>query len=272
MVKTKRGVSGTSNAASGAHAGKRIPFPMANRSRRGGQCFLAGILLAVLLAAGIGFLGRMSDAIPDDRVRSYSNDVTVFVGTRPEVIKLAPVVEGLAHLGAPPRVVSTGQHATMLTETAQSVGLKFTDQLKWKRKSSDLKDLFAEIFKASYDYLRDERPRLVVIQGDTTTALAVGLAAAHLHVDVAHVEAGLRTFDPENPFPEETNRVHLDHLSSLLFAPTTIAESNLLNEGICPDRIFMVGNTVVDSLNKVRASVGPHHGAVRSILQRYVPE
>jgi hypothetical protein len=231
------------------------------------------LLLALLVVVLLGWSGRHllipEVNIIDDRVHSYSNDVTIFAGTRPEVIKLAPVVEGLVQVGIPPRVVSTGQHSSMLKEAADSLGLAFTDKLKWTRKSSSLKDLFAEIFKSTYDYLLEHRPRVVVIQGDTTTALAVGLAAKYLHVEIAHVEAGLRTFDAENPFPEETNRVLLDHMSSLLFAPTKIAESNLIDEGICPDRIFTVGNTVVDSLHKIRA-LNDGHSWVRSVRTRYV--
>lgn len=231
------------------------------------------VLLVAVLSGTVFLWGNPSGNRGNDRSHTYSSDIAIFVGTRPEVIKLAPVVDGLQQLGLAARVISTGQHSTMLKETADSVNLIFTDRLKWTRKSSDLKDLFAEIFKASYEYLLAERPRMVVIQGDTTTALAVGLAATHLQVEVAHVEAGLRTYDLGNPFPEESNRVHLDHLSSLLFAPTKIAESNLLNEGICPGRVFMVGNTVVDSLNKIRSSSGSQpvpKGTVRSIVDKYV--
>lgn len=195
--------------------------------------------------------------------------VSVFVGTRPEAIKLAPVVSALHNQNICTHVVDTGQHSSMLRETAEAVGLLFTSNLRWKR-SDDIGDLFIKLFRKGYEFISVSKTDLVMVQGDTTTALAVALAASYLQVPVVHVEAGLRTYDFSNPFPEEINRRVIDHISSILFPPTDVALAALSREGIDRRKIFQVGNTVVDALHASLADSVDTTKRVSDILMMYV--
>jgi hypothetical protein len=175
----------------------------------------------------------------------------------------------------------------MLAAAAQAVGLEFNITLPLKRPSHvpqlssgmpkilqhskppgqrNLGDLFASVFTDAFTLLQrfDPAKVIVVVQGDTTTSLAAALAAAYQRVPVAHVEAGLRTYDSNNPFPEEINRRLIDHVSTFLFPPTTYAEAALLREGIDAALITTVGNTVVDSL------IGMVPGPVPDVVDKYM--
>lgn len=171
------------------------------------------------------------------------------VGTRPEAIKMAPVVRALRRDPAfETRVVSTGQHRELLAGALSDLGLSADLDLAVMRPAQSPSEVLGRSVLALDRVVAAEKPGLVLVQGDTTSALAGALAAFHRKVPVGHVEAGLRTFDLGQPFPEEMNRVLADRVSLLHFAPTKGAARNLLAEGVDPRRVFVTGNTVVDSL------------------------
>jgi UDP-N-acetylglucosamine 2-epimerase (non-hydrolysing) len=172
------------------------------------------------------------------------------IGTRPEAIKMAPVIRALA---ARPDAVesivcSTGQHREMLRQVLEPFGIMPDHDLDLMTPSQTPTQMAARLLARIGPLLDDLRPDWVLVQGDTTTVMATAIAAHHARVRIGHVEAGLRTGDRWNPFPEEMNRVLTDHLSDLCFAPTVGARDALLREGIAAERILVTGNTVVDAL------------------------
>ncbi len=174
--------------------------------------------------------------------------LTVF-GTRPEVIKLAPVVRALRACDQlSTQVCVTAQHRQMLDVMLSNFDIRPDHDLDLMRPNQDLIGFSARALPRIQDILRRVRPDFVLVQGDTTTAFVTALAAFYERVPVGHVEAGLRSFDAANPYPEETNRVMISRLADLHFVPTTIARKNLLSEGIPALKIVQTGNTVVDSL------------------------
>lgn len=175
--------------------------------------------------------------------------VAVFMGTRPEAIKLAPVITALRAGGFEPLVVSTGQHRELLDQAVQAFGLRIDHELGVMRADQQLAELTARLLSASDALLARIAPDVALVQGDTTTALAASLACFYRRVPVGHVEAGLRSFDPGAPFPEELNRSLCSRLCVLHFAPTEQARQNLLAEGIPDARIAVTGNTVIDALH-----------------------
>ena len=176
--------------------------------------------------------------------------VAVVVGTRPEAIKLAPVVRALRDkAGIEAVVVSTGQHREMLDQVFSRFGLRPDVELNLMRPNQTLAELTGRALSSMDATLEDLSPRLLVVQGDTTTAFAAALSAFYRRVPVAHVEAGLRSGDTRNPFPEEANRRLASVLADIHFAPTALSRQNLLNEGVSPDRVLVTGNTVVDALH-----------------------
>jgi UDP-N-acetylglucosamine 2-epimerase (non-hydrolysing) len=179
--------------------------------------------------------------------------VTCVVGTRPEVVKMAPVILRLRALeaGPPVRVLATGQHRGLLDLALRDFGIVADRDLELMRPDQDLADLTARAILALTEELARERPELVLAQGDTTTVLTTALACYYQKIPFGHVEAGLRTFRPYAPFPEEKNRVLTSHLAELHFAPTPGARANLLREGIAPQAIHVTGNTVVDALEAI---------------------
>jgi UDP-N-acetylglucosamine 2-epimerase (non-hydrolysing) len=174
--------------------------------------------------------------------------LTIF-GTRPEAIKLAPVVKELEkHTGTAPRVCVTGQHRELLDQVLGVFQIKPDFDLNIMQKGQSLFDITVRSLQALEDTLKNERPDIILVQGDTTTAFAASLAAYYVQIRVGHIEAGLRTFNKYNPFPEEVNRRLIDVISDFCFAPTETARDNLLRESIPQERIFITGNTVVDAL------------------------
>lgn len=176
-------------------------------------------------------------------------DVLVAMGTRPEAIKLAPVVRALAAAdGFAPRVLTTGQHRDLVEDVLRVFGLAATTSIDVMTDEQPLSALAARLLTGVDSVLRQRPPALVVVQGDTTSALATALAAFHLGIAVAHVEAGLRTARLDAPFPEEMNRRLLADLCQLHFAPHARAKRNLEAEGVAAASIEVVGNTVVDAV------------------------
>lgn len=183
--------------------------------------------------------------------------LAVVMGTRPEAVKLAPLV--LAAAAQPNRfkvdVVSTGQHKEMLASMLDWFGLKPTVSLDIMRANQDLAHITMASLSGINDWLKGAQPDWVVVQGDTTTTFAGALAAFYNKISVAHVEAGLRTHDRYSPYPEEANRVMTGHLSTLHFPPTAGAKANLLREGIAEADITVTGNTGIDALLWTKAKL-----------------
>jgi UDP-N-acetylglucosamine 2-epimerase (non-hydrolysing) len=176
--------------------------------------------------------------------------LAIIFGTRPEAVKLAPVVRALrGEEGLSVRVCVTGQHRELLGHVLPAFELEPDVDLDCMRPGQSLASLAARSLAAIDDYLARETPDLVVIQGDTTTALAAALAAFYRGIGIAHVEAGLRTGNFQAPWPEEAQRVLIARLASLHLAPTARARANLLAEGVADDAIRVTGNPVVDALH-----------------------
>jgi len=175
--------------------------------------------------------------------------VLAVFGTRPEAIKLAPVVRALrARADLVTRVCATAQHREMLDLMLSNFDLRPDYDLDLMQKNQDLGGFSARALPRLQKIMRLVGPDFVLVQGDTTTAFVTALAAFYERVPVGHVEAGLRSFDRANPYPEETNRVMISRLSDLHFVPTAVARANLLAEGIESRGIVQTGNTVVDAL------------------------
>jgi UDP-N-acetylglucosamine 2-epimerase len=170
-------------------------------------------------------------------------------GTRPEAIKLAPVVQALQkHNGEIESVTcSTGQHREMLQQVLDIFHLEPDIQLDVMEPNQTLSALTANLLKALDRVVDDVRPDWIIAQGDTTTVLVASLVAHYHQINFGHVEAGLRTYDKFRPFPEEANRQIADILSDAYFVPTARAQDTLLQEGVSKDAIYLTGNTVVDA-------------------------
>jgi UDP-N-acetylglucosamine 2-epimerase (non-hydrolysing) len=166
---------------------------------------------------------------------------------------MAPVILRLRELegGPPVRVLATGQHRGLLDLALRDFGIVAERDLDLMRHDQDLADLTARAIAALSAEFARARPELVLAQGDTTTVLTTALACYYHRIPFGHVEAGLRTFRPYAPFPEEKNRVLTSHLAEVHFAPTPGARANLLREGIDPATIHVTGNTVVDALQAI---------------------
>jgi UDP-N-acetylglucosamine 2-epimerase (non-hydrolysing) len=175
-------------------------------------------------------------------------------GTRPEAIKLCPLIK---RLRSQPddfevRVSVTAQHRDMLDPVLEAFGVRPDFDLDLMRPDQTLCGLTARILAGVETVLSSERPRLVIVQGDTNTTFAAALGAFYHDVPVAHIEAGLRTGDMRQPFPEEMNRVLTSRIAAFHFAPTRAAEAALLREGVAPEKIFVTGNTGIDAVLWVR--------------------
>lgn len=171
------------------------------------------------------------------------------VGTRPEAIKMAPVILALKQQPwAEVRVLATAQHRHMLDQVLNFFGIVPDIDLNIMRPNQTLTALTARLLLELDDVLLSEKPDVVLAQGDTTTVMAMSLACFYHRIPFGHVEAGLRTWDMQNPFPEEANRVLAGRLTRWHFAPTESSKNNLLREGISETDITVTGNTVIDAL------------------------
>lgn len=172
----------------------------------------------------------------------------VCFGTRPEAIKMAPIIQELKKQNLPFKVCVTAQHREMLDQVLDFFEIVPDHDLNLMQPNQSLNELSAKILKEIDLVMEKEKPELVLVQGDTTSAAMVSLAAFHRKIKVGHVEAGLRTYNKMAPFPEEVNRQLTARIVDFHFAPTTKANSNLLQEQIHKDYIYITGNTVVDAL------------------------
>ena len=174
--------------------------------------------------------------------------VTIVLGTRPEAIKLAPVIRVFQACDAlQTRVVLTGQHREMVTQVMDLFALKADQDLNLMAPRQTLTHVTCSALQGLREDFQAYPPQMVLVQGDTTTAFAAGLAAFYEQIPVGHVEAGLRTDNLLDPFPEEANRRLLSQIATLHFAPTTKAETNLRASGVVGE-VAVTGNTVIDAL------------------------
>jgi UDP-N-acetylglucosamine 2-epimerase (non-hydrolysing) len=182
--------------------------------------------------------------------------ILIVFGTRPEAIKMAPVVR-LLHRSKllQPVVCVTAQHREMLDQVMKVFHLESAFDLDIMTERQSLDEITRRVLDGVTRVIHEVKPVCVLVQGDTTTTFAAALAAFYLNLPVAHIEAGLRTYDKRHPFPEEVNRCLTSRLADFHFAPTAEARANLLREGIENKSILMTGNTVVDALRWVLRSV-----------------
>ncbi|MBE7489866.1 MAG: UDP-N-acetylglucosamine 2-epimerase (non-hydrolyzing) [Candidatus Omnitrophica bacterium] len=190
-------------------------------------------------------------------------------GTRPEAIKMAPVVRTLRTTsGIESRVCVTAQHREMLDQVLEAFEITPDYDLDLMRSGQGLFDLTARVLTGMDPVLSDVQPDLVLVHGDTTTTFAVSLAAFYQRIAVGHVEAGLRTRNKYAPFPEEMNRQLTSRLTDLHFAPTPASRANLLMDAIPAEQVFVVGNTAIDALLWMKAKLDH----VPSILSPWLPD
>ena len=202
------------------------------------------------------------------QIRKYGRyilNILTVIGTRPEAVKLAPVVTALMeNTIVNVSVLVTAQHREMLDEVLDMFDIVPDYDLDIMSDNQTPTDVFIQVLNGIQPILVQSKPDWLLVQGDTTTVLASTIAAAYEKIPVGHIEAGLRTYDRGNPFPEEINRVLTDHAASLHFAPTITDRAALLREGISNHIIHVTGNTVVDTLNTIISR--PESPSLRTIL------
>jgi len=184
-------------------------------------------------------------------MKKISQKIMIVFGTRPEAIKMAPVIFELKKNGFWVKVIISSQHQHLLDDVLKVFAIRPDYDLKVMVENQTLFHITETVLKRIEPILLKEKPDLLMVHGDTTTTLAAALAAFYRHIPVAHVEAGLRTGDRDNPYPEEMNRLLTDDLTDIYFAPTETARQNLLKENKDPKKIVVVGNTVIDALLSV---------------------
>lgn len=179
--------------------------------------------------------------------------ILLVFGTRPEAIKMAPLVKELGKYPEDFRTIVcvTGQHREMLDQVLRLFEIVPDYDLNIMKQGQDLYDITSRVLVGMRDVLKDIRPDIVLVHGDTATSTAAALAAFYQQIPVGHVEAGLRTHDIYNPWPEEINRQITGRIASYHFAPTPLSRENLLRENIAPEKIIVTGNTVIDALYRV---------------------
>lgn len=182
-------------------------------------------------------------------MRHSNKTVLAVFGTRPEAIKMAPVVKALQNESTiSVKVCVTAQHRQMLDQVLSLFDIKPEHDLDIMKPGQDLFDITSNVLLGLKEVFRKEKPDIVLVHGDTTTTLAASLAAYYCRLPLGHIEAGLRTGEKYAPFPEEINRRVTGVLTDIHFAPTETARNNLLAEGVSNDSIYVTGNTVLDAL------------------------
>lgn len=194
------------------------------------------------------------------------NAIALVMGTRPEVLKFAPLYHELsARKRFSPLVIASGQHESMANQAFEAFQMPPDENLALMTKGQTPNSFLSELFARLPSVLERLKPALVVVQGDTTTAFGAAVCAFHLGIPVAHLEAGLRTGDFQSPFPEEMNRVQIGRIASLHFAPTERAQTALLNERV-PGEIHVVGNTAVDAVLEMSRRLVTQEVSVNSFV------
>ena len=176
------------------------------------------------------------------------SSIAIVIGTRPEAIKLAPLIKEFKSCNNfLTKVILTGQHKEMVDQVLKLFEIKEDINLSLMRKKQSLSYITCSALEGLENIFKDINPKLVLVQGDTTTAFSAALAAFYLKIPVGHVEAGLRSNDIYDPYPEEINRRLISQIASLNFAPTKTAHQNLINSNVSGE-IYITGNTVIDAL------------------------
>lgn len=183
--------------------------------------------------------------------------ILVFYGTRPEFLKLYPVIKELINKGFDITSINTGQHKELVLELEGFFNYKADIYWEIMKVDQNLNDIVSSIVTKTEILIKEINPNLIIVEGDTSTVLSAALAAFHNKVKIAHVEAGLRSFNINSPYPEEFNRRTVSLIADYNFAPTQKAADNLIKEGVPKDKVFITGNTIIDTLgyikNKLRA-------------------
>ncbi len=199
--------------------------------------------------------------------------VLVVIGTRPEAIKLAPIVQSLLrHSAVRVKVCLTGQHRELLAQGLAGFNLPVDCNLEVMTDNQSGPEVTAGILERLSRVLETWRPALMLVQGDTTTAMAAAMTGFQMRVPVAHVEAGLRSHDLEQPWPEEMNRRLISQLASLHFAPTEGARTHLLAEGIPESTVHVTGNSVIDALQDALAHLKNNPELVKPVAPLLIPD
>lgn len=170
-------------------------------------------------------------------------------GTRPEAIKMAPLVKELEKRNEIESIVCvTAQHREMLDQVLETFKINPKYDLNIMKNGQTLTDITTNVLSQLDNIIKKEKPEIILVHGDTTTTLASAMAAFYNQIDIGHVEAGLRTYDKYSPYPEEMNRQMVDCMTDMYFAPTDTSKNNLIKENIKEDKIYVTGNTVIDAM------------------------
>ena len=196
--------------------------------------------------------------------------ILVVIGTRPEAIKMAPVIKALEFSEEfDVEVCNTGQHREMMDQALEIFGVVPQYNLGIMKKNQSLSNITIEIMHGLNNIFHKKEYDLVIVHGDTTTCLSSSLAAFYKHIPIAHVEAGLRTGDIKSPWPEEMNRLLVGRLAEIHFAPTQEAKKNLLLEGVDENKIFVTGNTVIDAISIIKKQIENNGQAKGDLDKKY---
>ena len=188
-------------------------------------------------------------------------------GTRPEAIKMCPLVKAFQQdpMHFQTVVCVTAQHREMLDQVLHLFEIRPDYDLNIMKQGQDLYDITSRVLLGLREVLKEARPDIVLVHGDTTTSTAAALAAFYQQIPVGHVEAGLRTHTIYSPWPEEMNRQITSRIASYHFAPTPLSRQNLLEEGVAEDKIYVVGNSVIDALHRVLEQIKENPGIEQQI-------
>ena len=174
--------------------------------------------------------------------------MTIF-GTRPEAIKMAPLVKELEKRKEIESIVCvTAQHREMLDQVLKVFDIKPDYDLNIMKQGQTLSEITSRVLLGIEEVIKEVKPNIILVHGDTTTTFAGALAAFYNNIDIGHVEAGLRTWNKYSPFPEEINRQMVDCMTDMYFAPTEVSKNNLLIQGINEEKIYITGNTAIDAM------------------------
>ncbi len=196
--------------------------------------------------------------------------VVFIIGTRPEAIKVIPVYLAFQQAGIPSLICSTGQHNDLVDDIYAIFGVTPDIELSIMKPGQSLAYVTESVLRQTQKHFQEIKPSLVIVQGDTASAMAAALSAFYCKIPIAHIEAGLRTHDLYAPFPEEANRQIISRIAKFHFAPTDASAANLRNEGIPAENVFVTGNTIVDALHIIvdrlqRGTVKPSEKIQRAI-------
>lgn len=197
---------------------------------------------------------------------NFQRKVLVLFGTRPEAIKLAPVIHELNDKNFQTLTVSSSQHKNILKPFLKLLKIDVDYDLKVMAQNQTINEACSRILLKFDKLLAEEKPDFIIVQGDTTTTLAGAIAGFNRRIPVGHIEAGLRSGNSQSPFPEEMNRRLISQLSSLHFAATEKNRQNLLAEGVPMEKVFVTGNTVIDSLEYILENLSPSEN-IRKVLE-----